>query len=234
MERFIRNKLLIGEQGVKKLEKSAVLVFGVGGVGGYVVEALCRAGVGTIDVVDRDKVDESNINRQIIANYDTIGKYKVDVIYERMRCINPDVKCDRYPIFYLPGDDSINFTKYNYIIDAIDTVGSKIDIITKARENNIRVISAMGAGNKLDPTKFVVCDIKNTKHCPLARVIRRELKKRQINNVKVVYSTELAIKPLELEEDINKRKKTPGSISYNPGICGLMLAGQVINDLLER
>lgn len=233
MERNIRTKLLVGNKGVKKLNESKVIVFGVGGVGGYVVEALCRAGVGTIDIVDKDIVVESNINRQIIANYNTIGMKKVDVLKDRMLNINPELSINTYPIFYLPGNSDIDFNKYDYIIDAIDTVTSKIDIIEKAKKYNKKVISAMGAGNKIKPDKFKICKIEETKNCPLARVLRRELKKRNIRDVKVVYSTEIAIKPESLDEDKDKNKKTPGSISYNPGICGLLLAGEVINDLLE-
>lgn len=233
MERTVRNKLLIGESGVEKLKNAKVIVFGTGGVGGYVVEALTRAGIGRIDVVDRDVIAESNINRQIIATYDTIGEYKVEAIRKRMLTINPELKIDIYPIFYMPGNDEIDFEKYDYIIDAVDTVTAKIDIIEKAKKLNKKVISAMGAGNKLDPTKFKICDISETQYCPLARVIRRELKKRGVRNVKVVYSTEERIVPQELEEDKNSNKKTPGSISYNPGICGLMVAGEVVNELLK-
>lgn len=234
MERTIRNKLLIGDNGVEKLKNSKVIVFGVGGVGGYVVEALTRAGIGNIDVVDRDTVAESNINRQIIATYETIGEYKVDAIKKRMLTINPDLDMTTYPIFYMPGSEEIDFEKYDFIVDAIDTVTAKIDIIENAKKHGKNIISAMGAGNKLDPTKFKICDISETQYCPLARVLRRELKKRGISKVTVVYSTEERIIPLELEEDAGKNKKTPGSISYNPGICGLMVAGEVVNRLLNE
>lgn len=229
--RNVRTKLLIGKEGLHKLKTSAVIVFGVGGVGGYVVEALVRAGVGRVDVVDADVVSESNINRQIIATYDTIGLPKVEAIYARAKSINPDIKMQRFQEFYLPKNaDKIKLDEYTYVIDAIDTVTAKLELIRRCDEKGISVISAMGAGNKLDPSMFVVGDVYSTTGCPLARVMRRELRALNIKSLKVVYSKEQAIKPLVDDES---EDRAPGSISYNPAICGLMVAAQVIKDLME-
>lgn len=232
MERLVRTKLLIGDVGIEKLNNAKVIIFGVGGVGGYVAESLVRSGISKVDLVDKDVVVESNINRQIIATYETIGMKKVDEMKKRLLSINPNAEINTYPIFYLPNNTDIDFEKYDYIVDAIDTVSAKIDIIEKAEKYKIPIISAMGAGNKLDFTKFEVTDIYKTHNCPLAKVMRNELRKRKIKKLKVVYSFAEAVKPLELPEDIDKRKKTPGSISYNPAICGLMLSAEVINDLI--
>lgn len=234
MDRLIRTELLIGKEGIESLQNKKILLFGVGGVGGHVAEVLVRSGINKIDVVDADVVTESNINRQIIATYKTIGKKKVDVIKERLLDINPNATINTYPIMYLPNNDDIDFTQYDYIIDAIDTVMSKVDIILKSKKLGIEVISAMGAGNKLDATMFEITDIYKTTDCPLARVIRQNMKKNNIKKLNVVYSKAKKIKPRELKEDINKRKKTPGSIAYSPAICGLLIAQKVILDLLER
>ena len=246
MDQFSRTQLLLGKQALEKLKNSKVAVFGAGGVGGYVIEALIRSGVGEIGIIDDDKVCLTNLNRQIFATRKTVGKYKVDVARDRILEINPDVKVNTYKMFYIPENSSdFDFLNYDYIVDAIDTVKAKISLIEKAKENNIPIICAMGAGNKIDATKFVVDDISKTSVCPLARVIRIELKKRKIKNVKVVYSKEPPIKPMEdAENSCNKncicppgaRKCTvkhqiPGSIAYAPSIMGLIIAGEVIKDL---
>ena len=230
-EQFSRTELLIGEDGVKKLQNSSVIVFGVGGVGGYVVEALVRSGVGEIALVDNDKVAPSNINRQIIALHSTIGKYKVDVAEQRLLDINPNLKIKKYNLFYLPDvHDMIDFRGYDYIVDAVDTVSAKISIIEVAKKLNIPVISSMGAGNKLDPTKFKVADISKTCVCPLAKAVRLEFKKRNIKDVKVVFSTETAVKPVDSNQ---KQKRIPSSIAFVPSVVGLIIAGEVIKDLLK-
>lgn len=232
-ERVKRTGLLVGEEGLQRLEKASVLVFGVGGVGGYAVEALVRAGIHRVDVVDADTVAESNLNRQIIATYETIGQLKVDAVYERAKTLNPDIEMHRYAMFYLPENaEEIDFQGYDYIIDAVDTVSAKLSIIERAKKAGIPVISAMGAGNKLSPSGFEICDLQKTHMCPLAKVMRKELKARGITGVKVCYSTEKALTPLPDSEQSGKRV-TPGSTPYAPGICGLMLAGEVINDLLN-
>lgn len=232
MERFERTKLLLGNASVEKLIKSKVCIFGVGGVGGYVAEGLARCGVGTIDLVDKDIVSRSNINRQIIALEDAIGLYKVDVMKERILKINPQCNVTAYKLFYLPEtENEIDFSKYDYIIDAIDTVSAKISIIENAKKNNVMVISAMGAGNKLDPMKFEISDINQTSVCPLARVMRYELKKRGIKGVKVCYSKEEPQKSNLIDENTNKQ--IPGSISFVPSVCGLLIAKEVVNDLLK-
>ena len=232
-DKFSRTKLLIGEEGINKLKNSRVIVFGIGGVGGYTVEALARCGVGAIDIVDNDKVASSNINRQIIALNSTVEQYKVDVAQKRLLDINPDIKINKYKIFYTPETkDEIDFSGYDYIIDAIDTVAGKISIIEQAKKYNIPVISSMGAGNKLDPLAFKVSDISKTSVCPLARAIRLELKKRNIKDVKVVYSTEPPIKPLESEEK-SKKRQIPGSIAFIPSVAGLIIASEVVKDLCK-
>ena len=226
---------------MEKLFSSRVAVFGIGGVGGYAVEALARSGVGALDLVDNDTVCLSNINRQIIATHKTLGRYKVDVAAERIAEINPDCKVTTYKTFYLPDtQDGFDFTQYDYIIDAIDTVTGKLTIIENAKKCNVPVISAMGAGNKVDPTVFEVTDISKTSVCPLAKVIRRELKKRGIENLKVVYSKEEPIRPREAEAshtDTPKgletvRRDTPGSNGFVPSVVGLIIAGEVIKDLI--
>ncbi len=232
-ERLKRTAKLLGEEAIEKLKNSHVAIFGIGGVGGYVLEALCRSGVGTISIVDNDLVSESNINRQIIATYDTIGEEKVDVAEKRAKSINPDINIIKHNIFYLPDEESdIDFACFDYIVDAIDTVSGKIGLIMEAKSLNIPVISAMGAGNKLDPTQFKVSDIYKTKVCPLSKVMRYELKKRGVKNLKVVYSEEEPIKVFD--EDEKSRKKAPGSVAFVPSVAGLIIAGEVIKDLTEK
>lgn len=226
--KYQRTEKLIGKSGIEKLRNSKVLVFGVGGVGGFTVEALARAGVGRIDVVDGDTVSESNINRQIIALSSTIGEPKVQVIKNRISDINPDIQVNAFNMFYLPENEGeFNFGAYDYVIDAVDTVSAKISVIEQAQKAGTKVISAMGAGNKLDATKFEITDIYKTEGCPLARVMRKELKSRGITRLTVVYSKEPPIK--QSGED-----KTPGSISYVPSVAGLLIAQKVISDLLNN
>jgi tRNA A37 threonylcarbamoyladenosine dehydratase len=232
-----RTQLLYGEAAMKKLKASRVAVFGVGGVGGYVVEALARSGVGALDLIDNDKVCESNINRQIIATRKTIGQYKVDAAKERVLDINPDCIVREYKVFFLPEtEDQFDFTEYDYVVDAIDTVTGKLSIIEKAKKANVPVISAMGAGNKVNPSMFEVADIYETSVCPLAKVMRKELKKRGIESLKVVYSKEEPIKPAESAENIDKdtkRRSIPGSTAFTPSVAGLIIAGEIVNDLTE-
>lgn len=229
-EQFERTALLLGENAVEKLNESRVAVFGVGGVGGFAVEALARAGVGALDLFDHDTVAMSNLNRQIIATLDTVGRLKVDVMEERIHSIHPEAKVTKYPVFFLPENkDTFDFSVYNYVIDAIDTVSGKLAIIEKAKEAGVPVISAMGAGNKLNPTLFQVADISKTKVCPLAKVMRRELKKRNIKDVKVVYSEE---EPINTGKYGENGKPLPGSVSFVPSVAGLILAGEVIKDLI--
>ncbi len=231
---FLRTEFLIKNEGIEKLKKSKVIIFGVGGVGGYVLEALARSGVGSIDIVDNDKVSITNINRQIIALHSTIGEYKVDVAKKRALDINPEININTYNTFYLPENKSeFDFSGYDYIIDAIDTIKGKISIIEEASKNNVPVISAMGAGNKLDPLEFKVADIYETSVCPLARAIRGELKKRKIKNVKVVYSKESPIKTPENSELTASNHPVPGSIAYCPSVMGLIMASVVIRDLIK-
>ena len=224
-EQFQRTEMLIGKEALEKLFKAHVAVFGVGGVGGYVVEALARAGVGELTIVDHDVVSESNLNRQILATYDTIGRLKVEAAKERISSINPDCKVTAVPAFFLPDNaDEFDFSQFDYIVDAIDTVTGKMSIIEKAKKEGVQVISCMGTGNKMDPTAFRVADIYKTSVCPLAKVMRKECKKRGIDNLKVVYSTEEAIK-------VNQR--TPGSNSFTPAAAGLVIASEVIKDLIQ-
>ncbi len=231
---FERTELLFGKDGIKKLATSRVAVFGVGGVGGYAVEALARAGLGAIDLIDSDKVSVSNINRQIIATHKTVGKYKVDVMAERVADINPNIKVRAFRTFYLTEtEEEFDFKNYDYIIDAVDTVTAKIAIVVNADKANTPIISSMGAGNKLDPTAFEVADIYETSVCPLAKVMRYELKRRGIKKLKVVYSKEKPIKPITLTEGGDLRKAVPGSVSFVPSIAGLIIAGEVIKDLAE-
>ena len=225
---FSRTAMLIGTKALEKLASSRVAIFGIGGVGSYVVEALARSGVGAFDIVDNDTVNITNINRQIIATHDTIGKLKVDVAKKRILSINPKAEVSACNVFYLPENaDKFDFSQYDYIIDAVDTVTAKIDIIVKAKENNIPVISSMGTGNKLDPTKFKVADIYETSVCPLARVMRRELKRRGIDSLKVLYSEE------EPKTTPQSEDRTPSSISFVPSVAGLIIAGEVIKDLIK-
>lgn len=241
MNEFSRTELLIGQAALEKLQNSRVAIFGVGGVGGYVCEALVRSGVGHFDLIDNDTVSLTNINRQIIALHSTIGKLKVDVMKERMLDINPDVDVSVHPCFYLPETaDQFDFSNYDYVVDAIDTVTGKIEIIVQADAHQVPVISSMGAGNKLNPAMMEVRDIYKTSVCPLARVMRRELKKRHIKHCKVVYSKEKAIQPSQAslekyvadsEENFTK-KSIPGSTAFVPSVAGLILASEVIKDLI--
>ena len=233
-EQFSRTELLIGEDGIKKLQKSHVAVFGIGGVGGYVAEALVRSGIGAIDLIDNDDVCLSNLNRQIIATHSTIGMPKVDAAEKRLKDINPEIKITKFKTFYTPEIVHLfDFSKYDYVIDAIDTVIGKLSLIEEAKKSGVPVISSMGAGNKLDPTAFEVADISKTSVCPLARVIRQELKKRKISKVKVVYSKELTIKPLESAEETLKHQ-IPGSTAFVPPVVGLIIASEVVKDLVNN
>ena len=231
---FSRTELLIGTEGLDKLNKSRVAVFGIGGVGGYVVEALVRSGLGSIDIIDHDKVSVSNINRQIIATQKTVGKYKVDAAEERILEINPKVIVKKYRTFILPETiQEFDFNQYDYVVDAIDTVKGKLEIIENSKKANVPVISSMGAGNKLHPELFEIADISKTSVCPLAKVIRQELKKRRISKVKVVYSKEI---PAKIEKTIDNltNKAIPGSIAFVPSAVGLIIAGEVIRDLVRN
>ena len=234
---------------MNKLKNSRVAVFGIGGVGGYSVEALARSGVGAVDLIDDDKVCLTNINRQIIADVKTIGKYKVDVARDRILSINPRCKVTTYQCFYLPQNaKDFDFSQYDYVIDAVDTVTAKINLVMQANESGVPVISSMGAGNKLDPTAFVVSDIYKTDVCPLAKVMRRELKKRNIKKLKVVYSKEKPLIPIEdesiscrshcvcppgAERKCTDRRTIPGSVAFVPSVVGLIIAGEVIKDLIK-
>ena len=229
---FERTELLFGKEAIKKLSKAKVAVFGVGGVGGYVIEALARSGIGELHIIDSDKVCASNINRQIIATNKTIGQYKVDVMEDRLKAINPNITVYKYHFFYLPETrTSIPFSTFDYIVDAIDTITAKIDIIMTAKDLEIPIISAMGCGNRIDPTKLLITDIYKTKNDPLAKVMRHELKKRNIKKLTVVASSELPIKPLvEIKEN---RKVVPGSTAFVPSCAGLIIASHVIKELIK-
>ena len=234
LEQFARTGLLLGEENMQKLADMRVAVFGIGGVGGYVVEALARSGVGTFDLIDNDTVALSNLNRQIIATKDTIGRYKTEVMRERILSVNPEAKINVHNCFYLPENAAeFDFSEYSYVVDAVDTVTAKIDIIMQAQAAGVPVINSMGAGNKLDATTLVVTDIHKTTMCPLAKVMRRELKKRGVKKLKVVYSTEKAIKPVGEVEENTGRRSTPGSISYVPSVAGLLIAGEIIKEIIE-
>lgn len=227
---FERTALLLGKASVERLARKRVAVFGVGGVGGFVCEGLVRAGIGAIDIVDKDIVALSNINRQLIALHSTVGKNKVDVLEERLKDINKNLIIKKYKCFFLPEtSETFNFREYDYVVDAIDTVTGKIELILKAKEVGVPIISAMGAGNKLEPAGFQVSDIYKTSVCPLARVMRRELKKRGVDKLKVVYSKEEPIKP-QFEEG---EEVVPGSISFVPPVVGLIIAGEVVKDLIR-
>ncbi len=229
-EQNTRTALLLGEAGIDKLKNSRVAVFGVGGVGGYVCEALCRAGVGSIDIFDKDTVSESNINRQIIALHSTVGKPKVEVMRARMLDINPECRVEAHEMFYLPENaDEIDLSVYDYIVDAVDTVSAKLELAVRADALGVRIISAMGAGNKLG-TGFIVADISKTEVCPLARVMRRELRARGVKRLKVVYSKEEPRRGGEVDPESGK--PTPGSISFVPSVMGLILAGEVVKDIV--
>lgn len=249
-ERFSRTEMLLGEKAMNRLANAHVAVFGVGGVGGYTAEALVRSGIGRITLVDSDTVAESNINRQIIATTKTIGRYKTEVMKERALEINPDIKIEEHRIFYLPETaEQFDFTQYDYVVDAVDTVTAKLSLVEAANRAEVPIISCMGAGNKLNPCAFEITDIYKTSVCPLAKVMRRELKQRGIKKLKVLYSTEEAIKPQTRKEehreettnekkvDITKeirRRSTPGSVAFVPSVAGLMIAGAVIRDLTEE
>ncbi len=236
LDQFSRTQLIFGKDAMEVLKNSHVCVFGIGGVGGYVCEALARSGVGKFTLIDNDTVSLTNINRQIIATMDTIGKYKVDVMKERILSINPKAIVETYKCFYLPSNaNQFDFTKYDYVIDAIDTITAKIDIILKAQEVNTKIISSMGAGNKTDPMSFKITDIYKTEMDPLAKVMRHELKKRNVKKLKVIYSTEKSLKPLNDEENYEElksgKRETPGSNAFVPSACGLLIASEVVKDL---
>lgn len=246
MDILTRTEILIGKENIEKLKNSSVIIFGVGGVGSFCVEAIARCGVSSIHIVDDDTISITNINRQIIATHSTIGKNKTEVVKQRILDINPNANVTISKIFYTKDTvNTIDLSKYDYVIDAIDTISSKILLVEEATKLNVPIISSMGTGNKLDPTKFVVSDIYKTSMCPLAKVMRYELKKRGIKKLKVVYSTEKPIKPapINIDEnakstspfrDTNKRRETPGSISFVPSVAGLIIASQVINDILKN
>ncbi|MBE7014996.1 MAG: tRNA threonylcarbamoyladenosine dehydratase [Ruminococcaceae bacterium] len=231
MEQFFRTEILVGQENMKKINNTRVLVFGVGGVGSYTVMALARSGVSSIDIVDSDTVSVTNINRQIIANLKSVGRKKVEVLKEMLLDINKDIKVNTFDLFVNKDNiDTFDFSSYDFVVDAIDTVSSKILIIEKCNESNTKIISAMGAGNKFDATKFEVTDIYKTSVCPLAKVMRYELKKRGIKKLKVVYSKETPAKPLvNISED--NRRSTPGSMAYVPSVSGLIIAGEIINHI---
>ena len=247
LNQFSRTQLLLGEEAMEKLKNSRVAVFGIGGVGGYVCEALVRSGVGAFDLIDDDKVCLTNLNRQIIATRKTVGKYKADVMKERMLEINPNVDVRIHKCFFLPENaDEFPFEEYDYVVDAVDTVTAKIELVMKCKEKNVPIMSSMGAGNKLDASQFKVADIYKTKVCPLAKVMRRELKKRRVRKLKVVYSEELPKRPIEdmsiscrthcicppgAAHKCTERRDIPGSVAYVPSVAGLIIAGEVVKDL---
>lgn len=247
LNQFSRTELLFGREAMERLEHSRVAVFGVGGVGGYTVEALVRSGVGAIDLIDDDKVCLTNLNRQIIATRRTVGQYKTDVMRERILEINPDCKVEVHKCFYLPENkDEFDFSQYSYIVDAVDTVTAKLQLVTEAEDKGIPIISSMGAGNKLNPAEFEVADIYQTSVCPLAKVMRRELKKRGVKKLKVVYSKEKPIRPVEdmaiscrtncvcppgVQHKCTERRDIPGSTAFVPSVVGLIIASEVIKDL---
>ena len=232
---FARTELLLGKTNIDKLKKSTVIVFGIGGVGSYVVEALTRVGVGKIVIVDKDDISISNINRQLPATQQTIGLSKVKIMKERMLSINPEITVVAKQEFYLPGraDEFLN-DDLDYIVDAVDNVTAKLDLICCAKEKNIPIISSMGTGNKLDPTRLEIADITKTSVCPLAKVMRKELRKRNVDSVKVVYSKEEPVVPMTVDEEGNPiRSSVPGSISFVPSVAGLIIASEVVRDLLK-
>lgn len=236
-EQFSRTGLLLGEEAVEKLQRARVAVFGLGGVGGYVVEALARAGVGQLDLIDRDTVSLSNLNRQILATHKTIGMDKTEAARQRVLDINPDAVVRVHNLFYGPDTAScLDFSRFDYIVDAIDTVTAKLSMVEQARAAGTPIICCMGTGNKLDPSRFQVADISKTTMCPLARVMRKELGKRGIRHLKVVYSQEEALSPTGWEEETAAcgKRQIPGSVSFVPGAAGLILAGEVIRDLIAR
>jgi tRNA A37 threonylcarbamoyladenosine dehydratase len=250
LNQFSRTQLLFGEEAMGQLMGAKVAVFGIGGVGGYVVEALVRSGIRSFVLVDDDKVCLTNINRQIIATRKTVGKYKVDVMRDRILDINPDAEVEMHKCFYLPETAAdFNFKDYDYVVDAVDTVTAKLELVMQAKDAGVPIISCMGAGNKLDPTKFEVADIYKTTMCPLAKVMRRELKKRGIKKLKVVYSQEKPTRPIEdmsiscrtncicppgAAHKCTERRDIPGSVAFVPSVAGLIIAGEVIKDLAKR
>lgn len=249
LNQFSRTQLLFGQEGMERLYHARVAVFGIGGVGGYTVEALARSGVGTLDLIDDDRVCLTNVNRQIFATRKTVGQYKVDVAEQRIREINPDAVVYTYKTFYTPETAAqFDFTQYDYIVDAIDTVTGKLELVEQARRAQVPIISCMGAGNKVDPTAFEVADIFETSVCPLARVMRQELKKRGIRHLKVVYSKEPALTPIEdlsiscrahcicppgTARKCTQRRQVPGSNAFVPSVAGLIIAGEVVKDLTQ-
>lgn len=250
LTQFSRTELLFGKEAMDKLAGSKVAVFGIGGVGGYVCEALVRSGVGAFDLIDDDKVCLTNLNRQIIATRSTVGKYKAEVMRDRMLDINPKVDVEVHKCFFLPENaDDFPWDSYDYVVDAVDTVTAKIALVMKCKEKNIPIISSMGAGNKLDGSQFKVADIYKTKVCPLAKVMRRELKKRGVKKLKVVYSEEIPTRPIEdmaiscrnhcicppgAEHKCTERRDIPGSVAFVPSVAGLIIAGEVAKDLIRR
>ena len=247
LNQFSRTQLLLGQEGMEKLYRARVAVFGIGGVGGYTVEALARSGVGTLDLIDDDKVCLTNLNRQIFATRKTVGQYKVDVAQQRILEINPKAVVHTYKTFYAPQTaEQFDFTQYDYVVDAIDTVTGKLELVEQAEKAGVPIISSMGAGNKMDPTAFEVADIYETSVCPLARVMRKELKKRGIKKLKVVYSREPPMTPIEdmavscrtncicppgTERKCTQRRQVPGSNAFVPSVVGLIIAGEVVKDL---
>lgn len=247
LTQFSRTELLLGKDSMEKLKNSRVAVFGIGGVGGYVCEALVRSGVGAFDLIDDDKVCLTNLNRQIIATRKTVGKYKTEVMRDRILEINPQADVRLHQCFFLPeNSDEFPFEEYDYVVDAVDTVTAKIELVMKAQAMNVPIISSMGAGNKLDGSMFRVADIYKTKVCPLAKVMRRELKKRGVKKLKVVYSEEMPTRPIEdmaiscrsncicspgAEHKCTERRDIPGSVAFVPSVAGLIIAGEVVKDL---
>ncbi len=233
MNQFSRSELLLGKDGMDRLRNSRVAVFGIGGVGGHAAEALARTGVGKLDLFDNDTVSLTNVNRQIVATLDKVGQYKVDVMKERIAQINPEAVVNAHRCFFMPDNSAeFDFTQYDYVIDAVDTVTAKLELVMKSREAGVPIICSMGAGNKLDATAFQVADIYKTSVCPLARVMRNELRKRGVKKLKVVYSQEPPITPLPSDEECAK-KVVPGSVAFVPSVAGLILAGEVIKDLCK-
>ena len=247
LNQFSRTELLLGKEAMNILEHARVAVFGIGGVGGYTVEALARSGVGTIDLIDDDKVCLTNLNRQIVATRSTIGQYKVDVMKDRILDINPNAVVNVHKCFFLPETrDQFDFSAYSYVVDAVDTVTAKIELVLQCQQQNVPIISSMGAGNKLNPAEFEVADIYKTSVCPLAKVMRRELKKRNVKHLKVVYSREKPMRPIEdmaiscrtncicppgAQHKCTERRDIPGSVAFVPSVVGLIIAGEVIKDL---
>ncbi len=231
---FARTELLIGKEGIEKLKQAKVAIFGIGGVGSFAVEGLVRAGIQNFILIDYDKVEETNLNRQIIATTKTVGKYKVDVTKDRILEINPNAQIEIHKEFFMPESEEILDESVDYIVDCIDTITAKIELVVRANKLNIPIISSMGTGNKLDPTKFEVTDIYKTSVCPLAKVMRKELRAREIKNLKVVYSKEEPIKSKEVIEECNIQCNVPGSISFVPSVAGLIIAGEVIKDIISE